>query len=573
MTALPQAARACLTTRLLALAALLLACTASAAPPAAPRIASIAIPGRAEFVAIARDVLLVQTEISADFASQSGLMDDALRVPSFAPRQVAALTQRLRRAMAGLRRLPWRQWNVEAQIDVRWVYANALRMERELTVERLFRHRPAAWLEPLANNYIAILTYAPQRTDALAAITAGVPAVVAEIDALCQPTQVDAQVALGLVDGIVAMLQANAISGSGPAIAALRAQRHRLQALAGAPAAAIVGRDNYAWRLQQASLLPWTPEALLALAEQRLAWVDAELARLVPQLPPPPPLSPELERVAAELTQPALLALYDRIQVLNRAAIEAAGFLSIPPGVGPVRTRVTPDAMVPLTGDGGSMNPPPTFGSDDVGWWNVEHFKPEMPLAERQAVVRRAALFQTNGMGPYAVHEGFPGHHLQLAIARLHPNPLRNLFQDAVQNEGWALYAEQLMWEQGGLGASLEAQVSMLRSWRFRIRRVVYDVKVATGQWSLQQAADWRAQAAPGQGRIDPEVQRSVNWPAQLVSYFSGKEQILQLKADYKARLGGAYSERRFHDELLALGSVPLVFARAKLLGEPVPGF
>lgn len=61
-----------------------------------------------------------------------------------------------------------------------------------------------------------------------------------------------------------------------------------------------------------------------------------------------------------------------------------------------------------------------------------------------------------------------------------HPDPARNLFQDTVQNEGWALYAEQEMWEQGGLGASAAAHVNTLRSWRFRIRRVVYDVNVET---------------------------------------------------------------------------------------------
>ena len=127
-------------------------------------------------------------------------------------------------------------------------------------------------------------------------------------------------------------------------------------------------------------------------------------------------------------------------------------------------------------------------------------------------------------MGPYGVHEGLPGHHLQLAIARLNRNPLRSLFQDAVQNEGWALYAEGEMWEQGGLGPSLEAHVNTLRSWRFRIRRVVYDVKVETGVWTLQQAADWKHQSAPGQALIDPDVRRAVNWPTQLICYFAGKE-------------------------------------------------
>ena len=539
----------------------------------APRVADLSIPGDLRFVAIAREVLLIQTEYMPDFASQSGLIDDAIRVPSFKPKRVAALTHRLRAAMAALRQLPWRRWSVDEQIDVRWVYANAERLDRELNVERVYRHRPAAWLETLANNYIAILTYAPTRRDALDVITAQVPAVVDEIRALCVPTQVDARVALGLINGIVSMLKTNRIAASEPAVAALLAYRQTLENVAASETMAVIGRDNYAWRLRRAALLPWAPASLLALAEQRLTWIDGELGRLTPKLLPPAPLSPELERTAADLTQASLLELYDDIQVRNRAAVEAGGFVSIPAGVGPVRARVTPDAMVPLTGDGGSMNPPPPFINESIGWWNVEHFDPAKSLEDRENIVRRAALFQTTGMGPYAVHEGVPGHHLQLAIARLNPDPLRSLFQDSVQNEGWALYAEQLMWEHGGLGSSLEAEVNTLKSWRFRVRRVVYDVKIETGAWDLQQAADWKSQTATGQGHIDPDIQRAVNWPTQLISYFAGKEQILALKAEYMKKQGARYSERRFHDELLALGSVPYVFARAKLLGERVPGF
>ena len=459
---------------------------------------------------------------------------------------------------------------------MRWVYANAQRIDRELNVEQLWRHRPGAWLESLANDYIAILTVAPTRADALAAITHQVPGMVDEMSASCRPTQVDAEIAQGLIDGIVAMLKSN--PGTSPAdadaaIAALTAYRAKLASTAGAPTSVVIGARNYAWRLRHAELLPWTPAALLALAQHDIDVVEPQLAMLRAGLPPVAPLSPELEQRAVDLDQASLLALYDDIQVRNRAAIDEAGFVTIPAAVGPVHARVTPDAMVPLTGDGGSMNPPPPFLADATGWWNVEHFDPKMKLADRETDVREAALFRETDMGPYAAHEGLPGHHLQLSLARLNPDPLRNLFQDPVQNEGWALYAESEMWEQGGLGASPQAHVEMLDSWLFRMRRVVYDVNVETGAWTLQQASDWKAHKKPGEAPIGTDVKRAVNWPGQLICYFAGKEQILALKADYRRKLGAQYSERRFNDELLALGSVPYVFARAKMLGERVPGF
>lgn len=543
----------------------------TAAAAERPQIANLTIPGDPAFVRVARDVLAVQTDYTPDFAAQSGLVDDAIRVPSFAPAHVAGLHARLQADITALRALPWRTWDVDRQIDVRWVFANAERMDRELTVERLYTHRPGEWLETVANDYIAILTYAPDRKDALAGVTQKIPAMVTEMAALCRPTTADVKTADGLIEGISAMLKANSIAGGDAALTSLLAYRSQLAAMSALTPYAVIGSANYEWRLQHAELLPWTPSALVALAQAELKTVDAQLATLQPQVPKPGPLPPNLEADAQALTQQALLADYDAIQTANRAAIERAGFVTIPPGVGPIHARVTPEAMVPLTGDGGSMNPPPPFIDTNVGLWNVEHFNPAMSATDRENTIRAAKLFRENRMGPYAAHEGFPGHHLQLGIARLNRDPIRNLFQDPVQNEGWALYAEQLFWEQGGLGPTIAAHASMLRSWRFRIRRVVYDVNIETGAWTVQQGADWKTGAAPGQGKLDADLLRSINWPAQLICYFAGKEQVLALKADYKRKAGPAYSERRFNDELLALGSVPYVFARAKMLGEPVP--
>lgn len=186
-----------------------------------PTIARIAIPGDPRFVALAREMLALQSAVTPDFAAQSGLIDDAMAVPSFAPARVADQAARLRAAMAGLTALPWRDWDVERQIDLRWTYANAERLLHELTVERLYLHRPAAWLEPLGNTSIRLLTRAPQRRDAFDAVTAGVPALLAEMEALCQPTQVDAKVALGVLDGVVAVLRATQPAGADAATGAL----------------------------------------------------------------------------------------------------------------------------------------------------------------------------------------------------------------------------------------------------------------------------------------------------------------------------------------------------------------
>ena len=185
--------------------------------------------------------------------------------------------------------------------------------------------------------------------------------------------------------------------------------------------------------------------------------------------------------------------------------------------------------------------------------------------------VTYAENWRTNGFGTYAAHEGIPGHHLQLALARLQRNPLRNVLLDNPLIEGWALYAEEEFWRHGGLSDAPESRLAVLRAYRARIVPVICDVNLETAAWNLQQAADFKSRAEPGKGQIDEELLRSIQWPTQPVSYFTGKLQIRDLKDAYRRKLGAAYSDRAFHDALLAEGSIPLVLIRTKLLGEPLP--
>lgn len=133
------------------------------------------------------------------------------------------------------------------------------------------------------------------------------------------------------------------------------------------------------------------------------------------------------------------------------------------------------------------------------------------------------------------------------------------------------MYAEEIFWRAGGLGDSPTASYRALGSWRARIRRVVYDVNVERGDWTLQQAADYKRNTEPGKGKIDEDILRSINWPTQLIGYFTGKMQLMDLRREYREKLGAAYSDRKFNDAVLAEGSIPVALIRARLLGQAVP--
>lgn len=544
-----------------------------AATPAPADLSTISIAGPPRLRRIARDVLDIRMEMSPDLAAAAGLYEDAARVPSFAPEHVSELIGRLEADLRAMQRLRADGWSLDERTDLRWIYAVALEGRRRLAVEKTWQRRPAEWLEPVANDQIALISYAPERLDLRAAITAQLPAMLAEMRALVtRPTARDVTVAIGMLDGIATAIQQEPESdGRDAALHAIADSRAYYAGLHDLPDYAVIGADDYAWRLRHALLLPWDPDQLLALAEGELARVEAEIAALEPRLEPLPAPEDADRAAAAALDQAALLALYDGEVEHNLERLRAAHVLTVPPTLGPIHARPTPDAMIPLTGDGGSMNPPAVFGSSNVGWWNVEHLGPDWTDDDRLQTVLRFRYPDLYGLGTYAVHEGVPGHHLQLSIARENADPLRSVLQDNVPVEGWGVYAEQLFWEGGGFGDSVRAHVNMLRSWKFRIRRVIYDVHVETGSWTLQQAADYKYGAQPGQGKIDEDLLRSINWPTQLICYFAGKMQILALRDAVRAREGASWDGVAFHDRLLAEGSIPLVFASAGMLGAPLP--
>ena len=180
---------------------------APSAPSASPRLATLNIPGDRRFALIARDIIDARMALNPDLASSVGLFEDAVRVPSYTPAAVATLDARLAQDLAVLTKMRWRGWSVDAQIDYRWVWANAEEARRRLTVERMWEHRYGEYLEPVANTFISLTTYAPDRVDLRVKLAALLPAMITEMLAqVTAPTQRDVTTGLGLLDGLDAVV-------------------------------------------------------------------------------------------------------------------------------------------------------------------------------------------------------------------------------------------------------------------------------------------------------------------------------------------------------------------------------
>lgn len=182
----------------------------------------------------------------------------------------------------------------------------------------------------------------------------------------------------------------------------------------------------------------------------------------------------------------------------------------------------------------------------------------------------RPAIFLINPSNPtrapragvenIALHEGIPGHHLQIAIAleRTGVHPLIRYAANSGFVEGWALYAERLGDEMGLYSSNL-ARMGMLGSEAFRAARMVIDAGIHTRGWTRAQALDYLTTNTFVTGRMaEGEIDRYISWPGQAPSYMIGRTEFLRLRAHARDALGDAFDIRAFHDRVLENGSLPL---------------
>jgi uncharacterized protein (DUF885 family) len=176
-------------------------------------------------------------------------------------------------------------------------------------------------------------------------------------------------------------------------------------------------------------------------------------------------------------------------------------------------------------------------------------------------------------------HEGVPGHHLQIAQAvynRATLNSYRRLLAGTSGHaEGWALYSERLMEELGYLNDPAD-RLGMLDGQRMRAARVVLDIGVhlekqrpdGNGPWTGDYAFEFMGNNVNMNDEfVRFEVNRYLGWPGQAPSYKVGQRIWEQIRDEYKAREGAAFSPKAFHKKALDLGGVGLDTLKSAMLG------
>jgi uncharacterized protein (DUF885 family) len=311
-----------------------------------------------------------------------------------------------------------------------------------------------------------------------------------------------------------------------------------------------VGQEHYDLLLKKKHFLDHDAESLLLLGENLFRETKRELTELAEELHP----GKTIEEVARKIqgNHPCadeVLAAYQKAMEAARGFVKEKMLVSFPPKE-ELHVVPTPEFRRHEIPFAAYLSPSPK-DPNQVGYYYVTPVPDDDLLREHNWV----------GLENTSVHESYPGHHLQFSVANSLPAAStlpRLMNESSVLYEGWALYCEQLMQEQGFL-KSQEHRFVMLKDRLWRALRIIIDVKTQIGRMTYDEAADLmvrelqfpRAQACA-----------DLNWysqsPSGPMGYALGWSIINRLRDREKSRLGPRFDLRKFHDKLLSAGSISL---------------
>jgi uncharacterized protein (DUF885 family) len=338
------------------------------------------------------------------------------------------------------------------------------------------------------------------------------------------------------------------------AILALESYRTWLQAqLPTMSDNAAVGRENYEYFLHHVALLPYSPEQLLSMSRQEwdraVAFEQYERQRNqgLPEL-----------KLAANLQEQIERSQHDELAI--RKFLEDKGILTVSAKVQHYTIRPMPGYLDALAdfGETDDFTGPSRLNDNGVRW--VVPPSPQLGYFW---------LATAKDPRPDMVHEGVPGHYFQMSLSWSHPDPIRRHYYDSGANEGLGFYAEEMMLQGGLFDDSPRTREIIYNFMRLRALRVEVDVKLALGEFTIAQAADYLVRHVPMDKKSGAaEAALFATTPGQAISYQIGKVQILHFLADAKLAQGDKFSLREFHDFLWENGNLPIALQRWEYLGE-----
>ena len=215
------------------------------------------------------------------------------------------------------------------------------------------------------------------------------------------------------------------------------------------------------------------------------------------------------------------------------------------------------------------LSPPGPLDKGQKAFYAVAPLPADWTEQQVESFLREYNLYSIQNL---TIHEAVPGHYLQLALSNRHPSTLRSALWSGPFVEGWAVYAERVMIDEGYLDHDPLMRL-INRKWYLRaITNAIIDSAIHVDGMTQNEAMKLMIE-----GGFQEEREAAGKWvraqlsSAQLSTYFVGYQEHKALRAAVEKAWGSEFTLRRYHDQALSYGSPPVRFVRALMLNEPIP--
>jgi uncharacterized protein (DUF885 family) len=466
--------------------------------------------------------------------------------------------------------------SLEARLDHK-VLVQALRSEIiDLDEIRSWEKNPGTY-PFLAINSVYLLTareFAPlsERVQAIAARLKKIPRLLSQgKENVKTPPRVFTEVALHVTEGgmefLSSVVSPMAPSLREPAEEACRAfqtyHEHLQQTLLPRSSEHFaIGRDLFETKLKLDHALSLNAEDLAEIGQEEAQRIEEELRKQAAGIDEQKSWKEIVSGLKRSHPQPAeLLDTYRREMERARDFVQEKELVDFPAGE---RIEIVPTPLFEraTTPYAALMSPAP-FEKDQKSFFYVT--PAEAPMTEEEQEERlRGHSFAS--LPVTALHEAYPGHHLQLTIANRISSKVRRVIGTPLFWEGWALYCEEMMYEEG-FYTDPRVRLFQLKDALWRACRVIVDSGLHARGMGFEEAVELLVgRAELERPNAIGEVRRYCQTPTYPMSYMMGKREILALRRAVRERKGAGFRLREFHNELLSFGSIPIPYIRKAML-------
>jgi uncharacterized protein (DUF885 family) len=494
-------------------------------------------------------------------------------VPDWSPAAVESYRKQIAEFEKRWNAIDTRQWPVPRQVDYRLMGSAIARARWELEFSRGWQRNPDFYLDQTLGAYFHLLLqptpFAGSRGANIVATLTATPKILDDSRRnLTGPVRPFAQLALDQLKDVRPRLlssvrelkplldtnsQKQIDAAAESAVQALESYRQWLSGkLASMSSQTAIGPAGYVYFLKNVALLPYSPQQLLEIGRQ-------EWARSVAFQTYEEHRNLGVADLPIEASMEGEIAHQRRDEEAIRKYLQEKRIVTVPSWLQHYTWQPMPAYLKPLEGTAEAYDFTSPNRLQENGVRYIDQPNPNLGYF---------ALADAKDPRTGIVHEGVPGHYFQLALSWAHPDPIRRHYYDSGANEGIGFYAEEMLLEAGLFDNSPRTREIIDNMMRLRALRVEVDVKLALGEFTIAQAADYLEKTVP----MDPRTAHSeaaffAASPGQAISYQIGKTQILRFLAEARRQQGDKFDLQAFHDFLWLNGNVPIALQRWEYLG------